>query len=135
MRREYPWSFQGDLQPTRQLPAKTHAVIFRNSLGGQANAVGDISERNALFKLYINWEQALQIKLVVPASASPALAKRTLLSTTDGNRIQNVESCVFLASFHQGGHKILRLWLFSFQKMTVVLLLSVVREIQPFRTT
>ena len=71
----------------------------------------------------------------MPASASPALAKRTLLSTTDGNRIQNVESCVFLASFHQGGHKILRLWLFSFQKMTVVLLLSVVREIQPFSTT
>ena len=71
----------------------------------------------------------------MPASASPALAKRTLLSTTDGNRIQNVESCVFLASFHQGGHKILCLWLFSFQKMTVVLLLSVVREIQPFSTT
>ena len=71
----------------------------------------------------------------MPASASPALAKRTLFSTTDGNRIQNVESCVFLASFHQGGHKILCLWLFSFQKMTVVLLLSVVREIQPFSTT
>ena len=71
----------------------------------------------------------------MPASASPALAKRTLLSTTDGDRIQNVESCVFLASFHQGGHKILCLWLFSFQKMTVVLLLSVVREIQPFSTT
>ena len=73
----------------------------------------------------------------MPASASPALAKRTLFSTTDGNRIQNVESCVFLASFHQGGHKILCLWLFSFQKMTVVLLLSVLvlREIQPFSTT
>lgn len=40
-----------------------------------------MSERKALFKFYIKQEQALQMKLFMPASASPVLAKKTVPST------------------------------------------------------